>query len=553
MIDKFVIELNTFYTLGFVLFVGAAVFFGLRLAVLFFRHLNLRYSALGFERALFTYVISNVSNKKGPWREYKELQKTLDRLSPTQRDQEAASIYFQIEDNYLLQKSRHKLSREGLRTKIFKACSAQKADGVFAMIFLPQHLQMLRLYEHFVDILFVKSKLLLSAESFKKTISVFSQINYPVKFSGEESLKWRIIEKTFSDRDYEHQFEEIKKISTQFTAKLLQYSIEDIGTDRAENLFREAYQDFKQRHLFIGPDMIAQVLHIIPEGILSIERISILPKADLEEAVRSRTQELESALGKVEEQRKLLDRALADLQRNDVLKTEFIDVISHQFRTPLSVIRWHSELLEDNVMPYMPSDKADDIKESIKALYTKSVFLIDLLEDLFDVLAMEKESFLLNKQPCQLWEIITDVCNEMQKDAVKRSIKLSFDKTSPIFSEALLDKEKIARTVRILLRNAIQYTPENGSVKVNIIETASDGVKTITCSIEDTGIGIPAEEIPNLFSRFHRAANAVRQVPDGAGIGLYLVKKFVEGHGGKVEVFSELNKGTKFVISLPAV
>src|SRR3989344_185096 len=553
MIDKFVLELNIFYTLGLVIFAIAVAFLGLRLAVIFSRHFNSRYSALDFERSLFTYAISNVSNKKGAWPEYKTVQKTLDRLSPIQRDQEAASIYFQIEDNYLLQKNRHKLSRENLRARIFQSCAAQKADGVFAMIFLPQHLQMLRLCEHFVDILFAKSKLLLSAESFKKTISVFSEIKYSVKFSGEESLQWRVIEKTFSNHDYEHQFEEIKKICAQFTAKLLQYSIEDIGTDRAENLFREAYQDFKQRHLFIGADTIAQVLHIIPEGILSIERISILPKADLEEAVRSRTQKLESALGKVEEQRKLLDRALADLQRNDVLKTEFIDVISHQFRTPLSVIRWHSELLEDNVMPYMPSDKADDIKESIKALYTKSVFLIDLLEDLFDVLALEKESFLLNKQPCQLWEIITDVCNEMQKDAVKRSIKLSFDKTSPIFSEALLDKEKIARTVRILLRNAIQYTPENGSVKVNIIETVSDGAKTIACSIEDTGIGIPVEEIPNLFSRFHRAANAVRQVPDGAGVGLYLVKKFIEGHGGKIEVFSELNKGTKFVISLPAV
>src|SRR3989344_345342 len=192
MIDKFFIELNIFYTSGLIIFVVATAFLGLRLFVLFSRHLNSRYSVLAFERILFVYVISNFSNKKGLWPEYKAVQKTLDRLSPTQRDQEAASIYFKIEDNYLLQKSRHKLSREGLRTKIFKSCSAQKADGVFAMIFLPQHLQMLRLYEHFVDILFAKSKLLLSTESFKKTISVFSEIKYSVKFSGEESLQWRV-------------------------------------------------------------------------------------------------------------------------------------------------------------------------------------------------------------------------------------------------------------------------------------------------------------------------------------------------------------------------
>ncbi len=551
--DKSIFESIIFSVFGLAVFVGIAIFFGIRSVIYLWRRFGLKYTALNFERSLFTYVTSNISTKKEIWKDYKTIQHTLDKLSPAQRDIEAASIYFEFEENYLSQKKRNKLTREDLRSRIFKACSAQRAEGVLAIIFLPEHLQMLRLHEHFTDILFLKGKSLLSAESFKRAISTFEQSKYSSKFIGEEGLRWGIVEKMFSDRDYEYQSDKIKSIIIQFASKLLQYSIEDVGTDRAENLFRESYQDFKQRHLFIGADTIAQVLYIIPEGILSIERISILPKADLEEAVRSRTQELESALKKVEDQRKLLDKALAELQKNDVLKTEFIDVISHQFRTPLSVIRWHSELLADNVVPYMPIGKAGDIKESIRALYDKSVFLIDLLEDLFDVLALEKESFTLNTQPCQLWEIVSDVCSEMEKDAVGKSVKLSFDKTSPIFAEALLDKEKIARTVKILLRNAIQYTPNNGSVKVSITQNISDDDKTIVCSIEDTGIGIPAEKIPNLFSRFFRAENAIRAVPDGAGVGLYLVKKFVEAHGGKVEVSSELNKGTKFTIYLSSV
>ena len=115
----------------------------------------------------------------------------------------------------------------------------------------------------------------------------------------------------------------------------------------------------------------------------------------------------------------------------------------------------------------------------------------------------------------------------------------------------MMDKKKIRRVSAILIRNAVNYAPEGGTVLITIREEDYQGIPVFACGIQDTGIGIAKEDLPNLFTKFFRAKNAVQAVADGAGLRLYFVKNFIEAHGGFVQVESELNKGSNFRFVLP--
>ncbi len=547
ILQKFTFSQNTAIAAGFIFAViGVAVIF------IFRKKFGGAYTSARFEKCLFKFVIAHFTKRRGVWPDYGAIKQTLDRLSPGQREREAARIYFQIEDTILEDRKKQKIERDDVRAKIFSACKAQKAGGILPIIFLPEHLQLSRLHQHFANTLFFRAHAALSADAFSKIITSIDRGKYPKNFISDGGFAWTVFEAQMAELDYEHQLEEIKHLVKQFAAKVLQYAIADAGNDRASAIFSDAYHDFKNTHLFIGIERVADVLRIVPEGILSSERIAILPKADLEEAVRSRTEELERALEKVEAQRKELDRAYEDLRQNDVLKTEFIDVISHQFRTPLSVIRWQTELLMDEVMKYVLPEKTGEFHENIQTLYQKSVFLIELLNDLFDVLAIEGKKLILNKQPYPLWEIASDACKEFERDAAKKSITLSLSKRAPVFREAAVDRDKIRRVFDILIRNALRYTPEKGTVTVDVEETVVHDKPAIACSVQDTGIGIEREDVSKIFGRFFRAQNAIRTAPDGAGLGLYLTKQFIAAHNGTIEVFSEAGKGTRFTFVIPA-
>jgi signal transduction histidine kinase len=254
---------------------------------------------------------------------------------------------------------------------------------------------------------------------------------------------------------------------------------------------------------------------------------------------------------RVEAESQKLASALENLKLVDKAKDDFITVVSHQFRTPLSIIRWNNELLADEITELVPSGEKERLIGYTNLIYEKSVFLIHILEDIYDVLAIEGQEIKVEKKPSQLWEIIDEVLKEFSKLAANKNIDLKFVQPDSEPQEMLLDQQKVRRVCSILIRNAIQYTPEKGSVSVTLREAELKGGPAMSCSIEDTGIGIASEDKNKLFTKFFRSQNAIKAVPNGAGLGLYLVKKFIEAHGGEVVVESELNKGSKFTFSLP--
>ena len=226
------------------------------------------------------------------------------------------------------------------------------------------------------------------------------------------------------------------------------------------------------------------------------------------------------------------------------LKTEFVSLTAHQLRTPLSAIKWMLRSLADGDTGELNVKQ----KEMLEKTYRSNERIIGLINDLLNVTRIEEGRYLY--QP--VLSHITDIVNNLVKDysdAIKRkNISLKVKKPRQKLPRVLVDVEKITLAIQNLLDNAIKYTPSGGRIVISIALAAS---KTITITVEDTGMGIPKAQQARVFDKFFRATNAQTVDTEGSGLGLYLVKNIVEAHGGKVSFSSNEKKGTTFTITLP--
>ncbi len=221
-------------------------------------------------------------------------------------------------------------------------------------------------------------------------------------------------------------------------------------------------------------------------------------------------------------------------------KTEFIGVAAHQLRTPLTATNWALEGLHDETLTDSQKELVDTGKAAIEnALRT--------VNSLLDVSKIEEGKFGYSFETVPLVSYLDELLKEVYPLAKESGIKLYFDRPAQDVS-VVIDKEKMRMVVLNLLDNALKYNIENGEITVRIGE-GQEGFVTI--SIEDTGIGIPQDQIDKLFGKFFRAENAMRAVADGTGLGLYIARNIVRGHGGDISVISELKRGSIFTLSLP--
>jgi PAS domain S-box-containing protein len=236
-------------------------------------------------------------------------------------------------------------------------------------------------------------------------------------------------------------------------------------------------------------------------------------------------------------------QAEARIKELDFLKNKFIQIVSHQFRTPLNAIRWNLEaLLSDEVGTLKPEQK-----EFIRVTHDANTDVINRIGDLLTALDIEEGRVFLQKDQVALESILASVVAEWTKKCDLKSITCEYIKPEqplPLFSG---DPEKIRMALNKLIENAIVYTPEHGKVRV-ALEIKS---KVARITVEDSGIGIPKNEQPRMFERFYRASNAFPMKPDSSGLGLTIAKYFVEQHGGKIGFTSKEGKGTSFWIELP--
>jgi signal transduction histidine kinase/ligand-binding sensor domain-containing protein/DNA-binding response OmpR family regulator len=233
------------------------------------------------------------------------------------------------------------------------------------------------------------------------------------------------------------------------------------------------------------------------------------------------------------------------LEELDKMKTEFFSNISHEFRTPLSLIINPLEILvKDN--KYTEKDK-----ERFNLILKSSNRLLKLTNELMEFSKIEKKLLVPEFQICEIVELVKDICSLFNNlsDSMNIEYKINCPFDEP--EEIPIDKGMIEKALFNLLSNAFKYTPVNGVVMVNLTKCIDNEMKYVKISVINTGEGIAKENIMKVFDRFYQVNNVQNHKTEGTGIGLALVKSYVELHDGKVEVKSEPNLETCFDVYLP--
>jgi PAS domain S-box-containing protein len=235
-----------------------------------------------------------------------------------------------------------------------------------------------------------------------------------------------------------------------------------------------------------------------------------------------------------------LERQNAQLRELDRLKDEFVSLVSHEFRTPLTSIRGYLELLLE--------DEASLAQEHVAFLATidrNAKRLQRIVGDLLLCAQAEAGQLVLERAPVELGEIVAESVEAARPAAAAKEISLVVaDGTVPLLPG---DRARLAQVVDNFVSNAVKFTGSGGTVTVTTRAAAGHA----ELEVSDTGMGIAADELPRLFERFFRSEQAAAKAIPGTGLGLAIARAIVESHGGRVEVSSEELVGTTFLISLP--
>jgi PAS domain S-box-containing protein len=236
----------------------------------------------------------------------------------------------------------------------------------------------------------------------------------------------------------------------------------------------------------------------------------------------------------------LVFQDVRDERRMDELKSEFITLASHQLRTPLSIVRWHMDLLEEE--DHLSARQKDSMGE----MRTAASRMSDLLNALLQVAQLEGGGLTPKPMRVDLVQFLRGVSSEAHLIAQRSGIHFAFHPPKQKIN-TVTDTVLLGITLQNLLTNAVKYSEKGGNVDLTLKRTR----RSLEISVTDHGMGIPAKEQRHLFQKFFRAANAKKIQTDGSGLGLYIAKMIVDSLGGSIQVKSEEHKGSTFTISLP--
>ncbi|EKE15764.1 MAG: PAS/PAC sensor signal transduction histidine kinase [uncultured bacterium] len=239
-----------------------------------------------------------------------------------------------------------------------------------------------------------------------------------------------------------------------------------------------------------------------------------------------------------------LSAANDQLRKLDNAKTEFISIASHQLRTPLTSIKGFVSLIIEGSYGEI-NDKA---KDALEKVYASSERLVHLVEDLLNVSRIESGRMQFTFEKSDIGELMKELYENFILVAKSKDLYLDFklpDEKLPMVS---MDPAKMREVISNFTDNALKYT-EKGGVVMKGEKTENN---TIKITISDTGIGVPADEMPYLFKKFSRGKDTGRLHATGTGLGLYVAKNIIEAHHGKVWIESDgAGKGSRFIIELP--
>lgn len=233
----------------------------------------------------------------------------------------------------------------------------------------------------------------------------------------------------------------------------------------------------------------------------------------------------------------------AQLRHIDEVKDEFISMASHQLRTPLTSIKGYLSMVLEGDMGNVTPQQETVLKEA----FNSSERMVRLISDFLNVSRLQTGKFLVEYHPTDLGSVVEQETNSLRLIAEAHNIKLIVKVPKKSLPTIELDEAKVRQVIMNFIDNAIYYSRPETTITVSL-EQIDDELAFV---VADTGIGVPVEEQAKLFHKFFRATNARKQRPDGTGVGLFLAKKVITAHGGKMIFSSTEGKGSKFGFRIP--
>ncbi len=272
---------------------------------------------------------------------------------------------------------------------------------------------------------------------------------------------------------------------------------------------------------------ISDELVIAIQNALSVQALTEL-NSSLQQRIDAATKELRASN--------------AQLQKLDEAKDEFISMASHQLRTPLTSIKGYISMLVEGDVGAVTKEQ----KHLLEEAFISSERMVRLIGDFLNVSRLQTGKFVIEKKPVNLAALVASEIEALESNASTRNLKFVYKRPTH-FPELMIDENKFQQVIMNFADNAIYYSKEGSKITVGLREV--DGKVEFT--VKDTGIGVPAEQQEQLFSKFFRATNARQQRPDGTGVGLFLAKKVIDAHGGSIVFESKEGKGSTFGFRLP--
>ncbi|MBL8950621.1 MAG: PocR ligand-binding domain-containing protein [Myxococcaceae bacterium] len=238
------------------------------------------------------------------------------------------------------------------------------------------------------------------------------------------------------------------------------------------------------------------------------------------------------------------------LKELDRLKSAFLATVSHELRTPLTSIIGYSEMLAEGLAGPMNQEQVD----YVRTIMEKGETLLKLISSILDISQIEAGKVRLAFEPVEITEVVATSISSVKPQAAKKGVTVEAKIPEGLKVRAFADKDRLRQVVVNLLANAVKFTGKGGKVTAFLSELApqpelnAEGYRII---VEDSGVGIPADQFDKIFQSFYQVDSSSTREFGGAGLGLSIVKSFVEGHGGVVRVTSEMGKGSRFSAILP--
>jgi len=232
-------------------------------------------------------------------------------------------------------------------------------------------------------------------------------------------------------------------------------------------------------------------------------------------------------------------RVVMDLKRSENLRTEFMNIVAHELKSPVTPIKGYLELIESD------KDANEKIKNWARIGLRNALRLMRLVNDILDVSRLDTDTMRFNMEKISMVEVLNDVAEDMEAAIENKDLK--FNKEIPKNLPKILgDKYRLSQVLKNILENAIKFT-DYGSITLR----AEKKENHLLVSVEDTGIGISGDETKKIFTKFYQAYTGEDRKNEGTGLGLFICKEIVKKHKGEIWADSEIGKGSIFTVKLP--